>query len=88
MNKKIKYIKLESDDILEIVLEYYQEQFDHSECARGIILGTPDKDLRLIAVFGDIDNENIDNIDLEEVDKNMDYTGDHAFLKNHPEFWL
>ena len=33
--KKIKYIKLDADDIMEIVLHYYQEKFDHSEHARG-----------------------------------------------------
>ena len=53
MGKKIKYIKLDADDIMEIVLHYYQEKFNHSENARGILLGTPEKDLRFIGVFGD-----------------------------------
>ena len=35
MGKKIKYIKLDADDIMEIVLHYYQEKFNHSEmCIR------------------------------------------------------
>ncbi|MBC5786709.1 MULTISPECIES: hypothetical protein [Clostridiaceae] len=88
MGKKIKYIKLDADDIMEIVLHYYQEKFDHSEHARGILLGTPEKDLRFIGVFGDLNNKNIENIDLEEVDQNMDYNGDHAWLKRNPDFYI
>lgn len=88
MGKKIKYIKLDADDIMEIVLHYYQEKWKHSECARGILLGTPEKDLRLIGVFGDLDNKNIDNIDLKEVDQKMDYNGDHSWLKRNPDFYI
>ena len=47
----------------------------------GILLGTPEKDLRFIGYLGSLNNKNIENIDLEEVDQNMDYNGDHAWLK-------
>ena len=80
------YVKLDCDDIMEILLEHYQDQFTDSDCAKGILLGTPDNELRFVAVYGN--NDDIKTIDLEEVDKEMDYNGDHAFLRNNPEFYL
>lgn len=78
-----KYIKLDADDIMEILLEHYQEQFTDSDYSKGIMLGTPDNELRFIAVFGKIEDEEIQKIDLEELDKKMDYNGDHAFFRRN-----
>ena len=84
----MKYIKLDADDIMEILLEFYQERFDHSECAKGIFLGTPDNDLRFLAAFGNADEEEIDGVDLKTIDQEMDYNGDHSFLKRNPIFYV
>lgn len=40
--ENINYIKLDVDDIMEILLEYYQERFEDSEFAKGIFLGSAD----------------------------------------------
>lgn len=88
MEREIKYIKLDKDDILEILLEHFQDQFEDAEYAEGIILGTSEKELRFIGVFGNYDNDEIRNVNLEEVDRNMEYNGDHAYVKKHPELWI
>lgn len=85
---KRNYIKLDSDDIMEILLEYYQERFEFSENAKGIFLGEPNSELRFIAVFGETNDEEIQSIDLEKVDQEIEYNGEHAFLKKNPEFYL
>lgn len=86
MDKKIKYMKLDADDIMEILLEHYQRQFNDAEYASGKFLGSPSDELRFVAVFGDYDDPNMHNVDFEKLDKNMDYNGDHAFLKNNLDF--
>ena len=88
MDKETKYIKLNSDDILEILLEHFQEQFDQCEAAKGIILGTPDKDLRFISAFSQTWDNDFDNIDLEKVDKQLSCNGDHPFLEANPDFCI
>lgn len=88
MDKETKYIKLNSDDILEILLEHFQKQFGQCEAAKGIILGTPEKDLRFIGTFGQTWDDDFGNIDLEEVDKQLSCNGDHAFWEAHPEFCI
>ncbi len=82
------YIKLDCDDIMEILLEYYQEKFEDCEYSKGVFLGTPDNELRFIAVFGKMIDNDIKEIDLEKIDKEMEYNGEHAFLRNNPEFYL
>lgn len=88
MCKKINYIKLDIDDIMEILLEHYQEQFLESNYSKGIFLGTPENELRFIGVFGEYNDKNLRNINLKTIDENMDYNGDHAFLKNNPDFFI
>ena len=85
--KKIQYMKLDADDIMEILLEYYQEQFEDSECAKGMFLGTPDHELRFVAAFASMENDEICKVDLRNVDKNMDYNGEHSFLRKNPNFY-
>jgi len=84
----MRIIKLDVDDIMEILLEYYQEQFQNSEYSKGMFLGMPGKELRFIAVFGSENDENLKKINLEELDKIIDYNGEHAFLKNNPDFLI
>ena len=88
MKDNIEYVKLDIDDIIEIILEHFQEQFENSEYAKGIILGSPDNELRFIGAFGNQNNHELAHINLEEIEKNMDYTGDHSFLKNNPDFFI
>jgi hypothetical protein len=83
-----KYVvrKLNQDDILEIVCEHY---IASARSTIGMILGTPGVDLRFIGVWGpDVDDKVIDSIDLEELDKEVDFNGDHSFLEKNPNFYI
>ena len=85
---KINYIKLDADDIMEILLEYYQEKLEGSELAKGIFLGSADNELRFVAAFGGNEDSEIHEVDLEKIDSQMDYNGEHAFLRKNPGFYL
>jgi hypothetical protein len=74
----IKVFKYNEDDILEVLLEYLAEKNGFNlYSSKGILLGLPGKDLRLIAVLGDLEDETVDYFDLDEADQSMDYNGTH-----------
>lgn len=76
---KIRYFKLNEDDILEIVSEYVAEKTKISEfTAKSIILGTPSKDLRMIIA---VDNSDLSHVDLTEADSMIDFNGEHSSVK-------
>lgn len=88
MNRKICYKKLDEDDILEILIEHFQNgELSDFISARGCILGKPGDDLRFVGVFSKSDKQVL-NQDLEEIDKGINYNGDHSFLKTHTEYNL
>lgn len=77
-SEKRKIFKYNEDDILEILSEYLAvENGFNTFQSRTLLLGTPGKDLRLIAVVGELEDDDIMNLDLEEIDKKMDYNGSH-----------
>ncbi len=81
--------KLNEDDLLEILLEHFQEiEFKTSSFSRAILLGTPGKDLRFISIFGDEDDIELRKCNLEEIDRRCDFNGDHSFLEKNPKFIL
>lgn len=88
MNKEICYKKLDENDILEILIEHFQndELLDFIS-AQGCLLGKPGENLRFIGVFSN-DECPMGEQDFEKIDKELDYNGDHSFLKSHPEFNL
>ncbi len=88
MKKNIRYVKLDMDDILEILVEHFQDQSAEFMNAKGIILGTPENELRFVGAFASECDEQFANLDLEKLDEFLSYNGDHAFLKSHPEFCL
>lgn len=87
MEKKYNLMKLDEDDILEILVEYFQgkEKFGCLQ-ASACLMGESGKDLRFIGAFSS-DEEKI-RCDFEKIDKEMDYNGDHSFIKKNPEFWI
>lgn len=99
-DKKIKkkVFKYNEDDILEILTEYLAEANGFATFnARAILLGTPNRDLRLVAIVGEPEDESISKLDLEEFDKNIDFNGSHRpetyidkekFLKINPKDML
>ena len=83
--KKMSVIKLNEDDILEILIEHYQTgKFSRSK-GSAKLFGNPGQDLRALIVLSDDHNK---NFDLDVMEKNTDFNGDHSFLKEHPEFDL
>lgn len=89
MTEQYYYKKLDEDDILEILMEHFQDdELAGVELSQGCILGTPGKDLRFIGVFSKDSSEKVANIDFEKIDETIDFNGDHSFLKSNPEFYI
>lgn len=88
----VKMMKLDEDDICQIVVEHYQEVLKNSTYARSIVLGTPGDDLRLVAVYGERYDERVRDIDLTKIDKLLDYTGYHSkcmyITEEHVREWF
>lgn len=55
-----------------MVVQYYSMRI------QAILLGSLGKDLRLITVIGEFDDDDITDIDLLEIDKSIDYNGSHS----------
>lgn len=81
LEDKRKIFKYNEDDILEILSEYLATEngFDTFQ-SKSIILGTPGKDLRLVSVISDVDDDDITKLNLEEIDKESVYNGTHSDL--------
>src|SRR3989339_2184420 len=82
IDKKLEKIlfKYNEDDILEILTEYLAEKNGFGTfSSRAMLLGTPNKDLRVIAVVGEIEDTSIGNLDLEDIDKEMSFNGTHKY---------
>ena len=88
MNNNVQYVKLDIDDIIEIVIEHYYNKLDNVNEAKGIILGTPDNELRFVGAFCNNEEATVSNIDLENIDETMEYNGEHSFLKKNPQFYI
>ena len=81
--KKTLVKKLSEDDILEILIEHFQNgKYSLSE-AYAKFFGSSGKDLRAVIVLNRGGHK---NFDLDEIENRTEYNGDHAFLINHPEF--
>ena len=77
--------KLDEDDVLEILIEHFQRGKQKKFAGSAKFFGSADQDLRVVIVLSDNEYE---SFDLEEIEKNTDFNGDHSFLNNHPEFDL
>jgi hypothetical protein len=82
--KKQKIFKYNQDDILEILTEYLAEENGFNTFqSNAMSVGNVDEDLRLIAVIGDLEDDDISKLDLDEIDKSMDYNGFHSGLNEN-----
>ena len=78
MDNKRKYFKYNEQDILEILSEYLHTNANSESInSQAILLGETAKDLRLVAVVGDSEDEELFETDLEEIDKKIDFNGSH-----------
>ena len=80
----IKYYKLDKDDILEIIIDYMYTMNEGYEYASGILLTDKDE----IRFVGGISKKNVCNYNFEKIDKELDYNGEHGFIKNNPSFTI
>ena len=88
-NKNYFVKKLDEDDILEILLEYFLEiDRTNTPLSRGILLGKPGDNLRFVGVYGEEDDLEFMELSLEEIDGNYEFNGTHSFLKNNPTFYI
>lgn len=70
--------KYNEDDILELLAERIAESNGYGTFrSRAILFGKSNDDLRLLCVVGNLDDDEVDNINLEELDKSMDFNGTH-----------
>lgn len=89
MIEGIEYLKLDEDDILEIIIEHFQDKNENIIFGKGILLGTPTKDLRFVGVLSTEEAfESARDVELIEVDNMVEYNGFHSFVKRTPQCWL
>ena len=80
--------KLDEDDILEILIEHFQDdELRNYMRAQACLLGKPGEELRFIGVFSNDDSATLQH-DFKKLDKEIDYNGDHSFLENNLEFQI
>lgn len=77
--KSVKYFKYNQDDILEILTEYIAKEHGYGTFySKAELIGSVGKDLRLVMAVGTLDeDESVEKVDLEQLDKNMDFNGSH-----------
>ncbi|MFB5284683.1 hypothetical protein [Peribacillus sp. Hz7] len=79
--KKRKVFKYNQDDILEILMEYLAEENGFNTFqSKAMLAGNVDEGIRLIAVIGDLEDDDICKLDLDKVDKENDFNGTHSNL--------
>ncbi len=77
--------KLNEDDILEILIEHFQCKKNSQFCGYAKFYGMPGQDLRAVIV---VTRDPCSDINLDDIEKNIEYNGDHQFLSEHSEFDL
>lgn len=80
--KKRKIYKLDEDDMMEIVTDHLAEESDFDPYQSvAMIKGTPEEDLRYVAVIGDYDDDEMKELDLDKLDQKIHYNGPNAHDK-------
>jgi hypothetical protein len=83
MKDDVQFYKLNEEDILDIINDYLSQKSNYKTLqSKLLLLGTPNKDLRVLAAITPCMNEQIDNLDLAEIDENIDYNGEHSSLSH------
>lgn len=81
MNAKRQYFKLNEDDILGIVSDYLSTQVDFETFkSRLAFVENEDNEYRIIAAYGELEDESIDEIDFEVLDKTLKFNGERSTM--------
>lgn len=77
---RVKYFKYNQDDILEILTEYIAKEHGYGTFySKAELKGSVGNDLRLLMAVGTLDEDEIvEKVDLEQLDKKMDFNGSHT----------
>jgi hypothetical protein len=82
MKKKVIF-KYNEDDLLELMTEYLAKKNGFEEFqARALILGEPGKELRIVTVIADSEDNSIKDVDLNSIDVHFEYNGSHSKVRN------
>lgn len=81
MKNDVQFYKMSEEDILDIVNDYISQKTNHKTAqSKSILLGTPNNDLRVIAAVTPCTDGELDNLDLEKIDKELDFNGEYSNL--------
>ena len=81
MNAKHQYFKLTEDDILGIVSDYLSEQVTFQTFhSRLEFIENEENEIRIIAAYGEFDDESINEIDFEALDKILPFNGERSTM--------
>ena len=76
---EVKIFKLNEDDIMSLISKVVAEKMGFEEySSKSLILGTVSQDLRLIIA---VSPNSVQNVDLIELDRNMEFNGEHSNFK-------
>lgn len=71
-------IKYNQDDILELLTESLAEKHGFGTfTSKAVLLGVPGRDIRLVAVIGELDDDELLRINLSELDLKTEFNGSH-----------
>ncbi|MFJ8264278.1 hypothetical protein ACIQ4I_20440 [Rummeliibacillus sp. NPDC094406] len=81
MNPKHQYFKLSEDDILGIISDYLSEQVNFGTFNSRIeFVENENNEYRIIAAYGEIDDESIDEIDFKVLDETLQFNGERSTM--------
>lgn len=88
---KRQYFKLNEDDILGIVSDYLSTQVAFETFDSKLqFIENEQGDYRIIAAYGELEDEGIASLDFEKLDEELDFNGERSMMKtgidrNSPE---
>lgn len=83
MKNDVQFYKLSEEDILDIINDYLSQKSNYKTLqSKLLVLGTPNKDLRVLAAITPRTEGELDNLDLVKIDEELEYNGEKSSL-NH-----
>ena len=81
LNPKHQYFKLSEDDILGIVYDHLSQQVKFGTFnSRISFVENENNEYRIIAAFGELEDESIGKIDFQELDKTLQFNGERSTM--------
>lgn len=78
-----KVFKYNEDDILEFMTESLAVQLGFEEfSAKAIFMGEAGKDLRMVMVLGEANDDTMEKVDTSAIDAMIEYNGSYSCSKS------